>query len=131
MERLKELFHRFKLYVFGVRFFEQINLDEAVLVKTAVYQIDEDHSVTFSFYKTASRDLFMKQGRISSVPYDSYIVTAKFSEDFPHYVRKYEERRIVFNGKANKLRRNEKATLELLLDIYLDYLKAAFVREER
>lgn len=131
MERLKELFHRFKLYVFGVRFFEQINLDEAIFIKAAEYLIDEKHAITFRFYRIASRDLFMKQGRITSLPYYSYVVTATFGEGFPPYVKKYEDRRIVFNGRVNHLRRNEQAVLELLLDIYLDYLKAAFQREER
>lgn len=123
---VRELLYRTKLYLFGVRFYERVALEEAALVCETRYQIDLNHWIDFSFNRVTCEDLVLKRGRIVKCRYYSYVVEVKFSSSFPDYVKKYEDKLVFFNGNSNKFRANEKETIELILDIYLDYLRAVF-----
>lgn len=127
---VRELLYRTKLYLFGVRFYERVELEEAVLVCETRYQIDLNHWIDFSFNRVTCEDLVLKRGRIVKCRYYSYAVEVKFSSSFPNYVKKYEDKLVFFNGNSNKFRADEKETIELILDIYLDYLRAVFNLEE-
>lgn len=127
---VRELLYRIKLYLFGVRFYERVVLEEAVSLCETRYQIDLYHWIDFSFNRVACEDLLLKRGRIVKCRYYSYVVEVKFSSSFPDYVKKYEDKLVFFNGKSNKFKADEKETVELILDIYLDYLRAVFNLEE-
>lgn len=130
-EKVRELLYRVSLYLFGVRFYERLEQSNLRKVHDASYIIDDRYRIDFEFFHSHCEDIVLKKSKVSKANYESYVVVARFSEAFPEYVRKYEGKQVFFNGAYNKFRGNEQATCELILDIYLDYLKIVFNTEEK
>lgn len=124
---IKELLFRLKLYLFGVRFYGRgDDLKGIPVIYEAEYRIDEDHLVRFKFYRIECFDVVMKRGYLSRDTYPSFIVQAFLNDHFPDEVQHLNEKCFFFNGKTNSFGCSEQQTVELILDIYLDFLKTSF-----
>ncbi len=124
---IKELLFRLKLYLFGVRFYGRGgDLTGIPVIYEAEYHIDENHLVRFKFYRIECFDVVMKRGRLISESYPSFVVQAFLNDNFPDEVKDFNEKCFFFNGKINSFGCSEQQTVELILDIYLDFLKTTF-----
>lgn len=122
--KLRESLFRFKLYLTGVRFYEWFNTSDLQAVYFAEYVLPTGAQIKFSFFQLDCTDLVLKRGRLRLVHYQSYLVKADFSENFPDNVKTFDKRCFFFNGQMNRFGIDEEMTFALILDIYLDFLKA-------
>lgn len=127
---IKELLFRLKLYMFGVRFYSRGSTIDAPVIYEAEYRIDEDHFVKFKFYRIECFDVVMKRGMLIGEPYPSFVVQAFLNDHFPEEVKDFNEKCFFFNGRTNSFGCSEQQTVELILDIYLDFLKTSFKKRQ-
>lgn len=118
----KELVFRVKLYLKGVRFNERLRGNEP-LIKCITLQAGDDYEIEFKCYRETDRDKRLIRGRLDTVNYRSYFVEAVFGADAPEVFRNMKNKTIYFSGASNRFRRNEEATLDLMVDLYIDILK--------
>lgn len=126
---LREVFFRAKLYVIGIRFYQSKPADGDSLIYEAEYRIDKKHRIRFKFYSLDCQDTVLRRGKLILVPYRSYIVQAFLDNNFPEGLRHYDGRSFFFNGAVNHFRRSEQETIELIADVYLDFLKTSLQAE--
>ena len=124
---LKELTIRLRLYLFGIRFYECDDEVDHPLIREASYWLDADHRIRIHFFRVACTDIVMKSGQLVGECYTSYIVKAYFSENFPPDARAFDRRAFYFNGRLNGFAEDEAQTTELLLDVYLDFIKTSLL----
>lgn len=120
---LRELLFRLKLYLFGIRFYEQATHSDAPVVYSAEYRLDASHRINFKFFHVTCRDILMTRGSVTHEDYSSYAVQATMDATFPEDLMVYSGRSFFFNGRTNRFKKDEKQTLDLILDVYLDFLK--------
>lgn len=128
---VKELLIRLRLYLFGVRFYECGYVFDHPLVQEAEYRIDSEHRVRVQFFRVECSDIIMKGGELIGDCYVSYIVKGRFDSNFPQDVRMFDEKAFYFNGRVNRFNEPEQQTVELLLDIYLDFVKTSLKGNSR
>ena len=122
----KELIFRLKLYLFGIRFYSRGTIVDAPLIYEANYRLDDEHYVQFKFYRIECTDIVMKRNRMYKDHYASFIVQAFLNNHFPEEVMEFNEKAFFFNGKTNSFDCSEQQTVELILDVYLDFLKMSY-----
>lgn len=123
---VRELFFRLKLYIFGIRFYISPRIENLPLIYQVEYRIDSEHFIRFNFYKMKCTDVTMQRGKIRNSTFDSYIVQASLDASFPEELRQYDGRCYFFNGFINGFGCSEKLTVELIVDVYLDFLKTTY-----
>jgi hypothetical protein len=131
---LRELLFRLKLYYLGIRFYEATPLMTHPVIHQTSYLFD-DVTVHVSFKRIPCRDLVLKRGKLSSEEYHSYAVIAAFDREELNRLENREalarlefiqNKAFFFNGHYNKLGLGEKRRLELITDVYMDFLSATF-----
>lgn len=127
---IKELLFRLKLYVFGVRFYSRGSAIDAPVIYEAEYRIDEEHFVKFKFYRIECFDVVMKRGMLIGESYPSFVVQAFLNDRFPEEIKDFNEKCFFFNGRTNSFGCSEQQSVELILDIYLDFLKTSFKKRQ-
>lgn len=120
---VKEILFRLKLYLLGIRFYESKGVGDNPLVYEAEYRIDKSHTIKFKFYRVECTDMILRRGHLVEEQYKSFIVQAFLDDRFPLKLRGFDTRSFFFNGKTNDFGKSEQETLELILDVYLDFLK--------
>ncbi len=126
MRRLNELFFRFKLYVFGVRFYKRVLNTETPKVFESTYHIGSKFIVHFKLNRMSCMDLVLRRGSIVSEAYHSYEITARFEGEVPNSLHQLDDQSFFFNGRVNSFGKEEQ-TLDLIAEIYLDFIKTRYV----
>lgn len=127
---LGEVLFRLKLYLLGIRFYEQNTQLPQQPIREAEFYLSPRHRIRFKFYRIDCIDIIMKRGKLVGEPYPSYAVQANMDETFPDDVRAYSGRSFFFNGRANGFRPSETLTIELILDVYMDFLRTSLEKHE-
>jgi len=130
MSIVHEILFRLKLFIFGVTFYEQAKSTGPVLISEATYNLISGHSIVFKFYRVECYDTTLRRNSIFEEAYDSYIVEAHTSPDFPDDPHFFNGKRFFFNGVRNGFGRSSKLNVERILDIYLDYLRLRYESKE-
>ena len=125
---LREMLFRLKLYLFGIRFYEQAAHGKAEVIYEAEYRLDSAHRIIFRFYRIECFEILMKRGELIGEAYPSYAVVAELDPTFPESLRAFSGRRFFFNGRINGFKAPERQTLDLILDVYLDFLRNSFLK---
>lgn len=128
---LGETLFRLKLYLFGIRFYERPQLAEVAPIHEAEYRLDHEKRIHFKFYRVLCNDTILKRGRLVSDSYASYVVQAFLNDQFSPELRAFNGKNFFFNGVTNDFFRSEKRTVELILDVYLDFLKSSVEMSEK
>lgn len=127
---LKELLFRIKLFYLGIRFYEVVSQEQFTSIHETTYTF-EDAEVHVSFKRIPCRDLMLKRGRLSTEDYNSYAVLAKFNldelekrmnADVLTQLKFLNNKAFFFNGHYNRLGMNERRLLELITDVYMDFI---------
>lgn len=126
---LQEVFLRLKLFVFGVRFYERGNTKDVPVIREAEYRIDKQHRIRFKFSKVECFDISMRRNHLTREGYSSFIVQAFLDESFPDNIRVFDGKSFFFNGMTNNFSQSDERTMELILDVYLDFLKKSLDKE--
>lgn len=128
----RELWFRMKLYYLGIRFYEVTTPESFPIVHDTSYMFD-DVTVHVSFKRIPCRDLVLKRGKLTAEEYSSYAIMATFDED---ELDRIDNRSVVeqlsflsnkaffFNGHYNRLGIGERRKLELITDVYMDFISA-------
>lgn len=128
---LKEILFRFRLYLTGIRFYEQKTDTEAPVIYEAEYRLDSEHRIKFKFYRVQCIDIILKRGKLVGEDYPSFVVQAFLDENFPEELRKFNQKSFFFNGRINSFGYSEQQSVELILDVYLDFLKTSLASVEK
>lgn len=127
---IKELLFRIKLYYLGIRFYEVIKDDQFPAIHETTHKF-EDISVQVSFKRVPCRDLVLKRGSLSTEDYNSYAVLATFDtteretlidEKILSQMQFLNNKAFFFNGHYNRLEMTERRKLELITDVYMDFI---------
>lgn len=125
-----ELWFRIKLYYFGIHFYEVKSHEGYETIHDASYMFDEV-AVRVAFKRIPCQDLVLKKGKLMTADYDSYAIMATFSEEDLSRIDNVEVRKqldslqnkaFFFNGYHNRLGIGERRKLELITDVYMDFL---------
>ena len=127
---IKELLFRIKLYYLGIRFYEGSSQEQSPAIHETTHKF-EDISVQVSFKRVPCRDLVLKRGQLSTEDYNSYAVLATF--DISEFEKTTDEKILTqmkflnnkaffFNGHYNRLGMSERHKLELITDVYMDFI---------
>lgn len=139
VEDLKQLFFRFKLYLFGVRFYEVLTKPDSKLIYRTEFNIQDTFYLEIMFYRAECTDYLLKRGTLSTQDYNSYLITSNVRPmsasvgkmpDIPNYIALLNSRSFFFNGFFNKMGLSEKSLLETITDIYLDFVELTFKNYE-
>jgi len=122
---LTELFFRLKLFIVGIHFYQSKPGEGDSLIYEAEYRLDREHRIRFKFYSVNCKDTILRRGKLHVFKYRSYIVQAFLNNTFPDDMRFYDGKSFFFNGATNHFRRSEQETIELITDVYLDFLKTS------
>lgn len=128
---VKEILFRLRLYLTGIRFYEQVTDVNAPVIYEAEYRLDSNHRIKFKFYRVQCIDIVLKRGKLVGEDYASFVVQAFLDENFPDELRKFNEKSFFFNGKINSFGYSEQQSVELILDVYLDFLKSSLAEAEK
>lgn len=120
---MKLLLFRLYLYFAGVRFYRTTVVPKSPEFKTALFEMVGGKNVEFFFYREEGEDLIYRQGRIHRERFVGYVIQARFNEDFPEILYKYNNLKFFFNIN-NLLRVSEEDISKVLLSIYMDFLKS-------
>ena len=123
MYMLREMAFRLKLYFVGVRFYEAHLSDDPTVCEVDC-NINRDFTIHFKFQKVTCSDYVLRQGHLLCQCYSSYIVTASFTKSCPQPMLYLNNKPFFFNGAFNNFGIEEERTLQLIADIYLDFLKS-------
>jgi hypothetical protein len=121
---VKELAFRFKLYLLGVRFYESHYNPSWQEVYRQTLKVGHRLTISLIFQKVPCSDFVLRRSSLNTENYSSYVVTAHFSAEVPQALQTLEDRPFFFNGRYNDFGVEERWTLELISDIYLDFLKS-------
>lgn len=124
-EIMSELFFRLKLYLFGIRFYERPQFTASDPIYEAEYRLDEEKRIKFKFFRVACSDIILKRGKVTTEEYASYVVQAFLSETFTHEMQVFDGKSFFFNGMSNDFFSSNQRTVELILDVYMDFLKSS------
>lgn len=129
---IKEGLLRAKLYFFGVRFYEWVDVSECRPVHEVEYFLDNKYRVRFVIYQIECVDLVLRQGSLVGDIYSSFIVRAYFSDEetLPQALRLINKKSYYFNGQMNEFGKDNEAVLSLLCDVYLDMIYAQLKKEK-
>lgn len=129
-----EMWFRLKLYFLGIRFYEVTECKKHLSIYETTYRL-EDLDIHFSFQRVPCSDLVLKRGRLRTDNYNSYTITATFDQRellsseyqmvFKH-LSMLKDKAFFFNGHHNKLGLEETKKLELITDIYIDFISEVF-----
>lgn len=124
---LKSIF--FKLFVFlkGVKFFKYDTPLQQREFKKAVFETVGDHRLEFLFYKQVAEDLIYKRGRVTRQSFVGYVVQLKVDEKLPAEIFKYNNLKFFFKNHSYFVK-DENQIANLLLKIYLDYIRKEMVK---
>lgn len=117
-----ELIYRFTLYMGGVRFHDWKHIHRTPPIDKRKFRIQHRYEVEFLIYRQACDDHVLLRGKLTDEHYDSYMVKAIFSGDFPANIEHLNRRTLYFNGKINRFAGPEKWTINTLVELYIDYL---------
>lgn len=120
----------FRLYLFhrGIRFYRTDATPRTTQFKTAVFKTVGDHVVEFHFYREACEDLIYKHGRINSEKFIGYVIQTKLDQNLPEKLYCYNNLKFFFNSN-NWIFKDDKLICDVLLNIYLDYLKSELKKQ--
>lgn len=132
LKNIKELLLRAKLYFFGVRFYEWVDVSECIPVHEVEYFLDSKYHVRFVIYQIECVDLVLRQGSLVGDSYSSFIVRAYFSneETLPQTLKLMNKKSYYFNGQMNEFGKDNEAILSLLSDVYLDMIDSQLKKEK-
>ena len=130
---VKEGLLRAKLYFFGVRFYEWVDVSECHPVHEVEYFLDNQYRVRFIIYQIECVDLVLRQGSLVGDTYSSFIVRAHFSDEetLPQALKLINKKSYYFNGQMNEFGKDNEAILSLLSDVYLDMIYAQLKKQKR
>ena len=130
---VKEGLLRAKLYFFGLRFYEWVDVSECHPVHEVEYFLDNQYRVRFIIYQIECVDLVLRQGSLVGDTYSSFIVKAHFSneETLPQALKLMNKKSYYFNGQMNEFGKDNEAILSLLSDVYLDMIYAQLKKQKR
>lgn len=120
---LGELLFRLKLYLMGVRFYTRHDNQEKELIYEAQYRLSPTDRIEFKFFKVKCHDIVLRRGGLTTQVYSSYIVEAYFHGTVPQELTYYHGKSLFFNGMVNEFEYDDRQASELILDIYLDFIK--------
>ena len=129
---VKEGLLRAKLYFFGLRFYEWVDVSECRPVHEVEYFLDNQYRVRFIIYQIECVDLVLRQGSLVGDTYSSFIVRAHFSDEetLPQALKLMNKKSYYFNGQMNEFGKDNEAILSLLSDVYLDMIYAQLKKEK-
>lgn len=130
---IKEGLLRAKLYFFGLRFYEWVDVSECRPVHEVEYFLDNQYHVRFVIYQIECVDLVLRQGSLVGDTYSSFIVRAYFSDEetLPQALKLINKKSYYFNGQMNEFGKDNEAILSLLSDVYLDMIYAQLKKQKR
>lgn len=130
---LREGLLRAKLYFFGVRFYEWVDVSECRPVHEVEYFLDNKYHVRFIVYQIECVDFVLRQGTLVGDTYSSFIVRAYFSDEdtLPQALKLMNKKCYYFNGQMNEFGKDNEAILSLLSDVYLDMIYAQLKKEKK
>ena len=130
---VKEGLLRAKLYFFGLRFYEWVDVSECHPVHEVEYFLDNQYRVRFIIYQIECVDLVLRQGSLVGDTYSSFIVRAYFSDEetLPQALKLMNKKSYYFNGQMNEFGKDNEAILSLLSDVYLDMIYAQLKKQKR
>ncbi len=130
---VKEGLLRAKLYFFGLRFYEWVDVSECHPVHEVEYFLDNQYRVRFIIYQIECVDLVLRQGSLVGDTYSSFIVRAYFSDEetLPQALKLINKKSYYFNGQMNEFGKDNEAILSLLSDVYLDMIYAQLKKQKR
>lgn len=130
---VKEGLLRAKLYFFGLRFYEWVDVSECHPVHEVEYFLDNQYRVRFIIYQIECVDLVLRQGSLVGDTYSSFIVRAHFSDEetLPQALKLINKKSYYFNGQMNEFGKDNEAILSLLSDVYLDMIYAQLKKQKR
>lgn len=120
---IRETLFRLKLFLLGVRFYEVQKEAEEPVVYESEYSIGNLFQIKFSFRRMVCNDFVLRRGKLVAECYNSYVVVASFRGQVPDTLQRLNNRPFFFNGVYNDFGIEEHRTMELIADIYLDFLK--------
>ncbi len=118
---VKELAFRLKLMVLGVRFYEAHEAEGEVIYKCS-QQLTADVAVEFHFRMVKCSDFLLKRGELILEHYPSYTITPVFTQSIPQGLEHANNRTFFFNGKYNDFGLDVDRTIQLIADIYIDFM---------
>lgn len=118
-----ELLFRLKLLVLGVRFYEAPANMDTEPDKEVVFEVSPVTKIRLQFRKIECTDIILRRGKLTTHAYNSYVVAAFFGASLHEYAEAFNGKPYFFNGSCNGFGVHESRVLELLADIYLDFLK--------
>lgn len=123
-EIIRELLFRLKLYCFGVNFYEVKNPTETEVITETVYKLHDDSEciIHLNYSRVPCKDFLLKKGKLVEVSYNSYIITANIENCEEPFA--LDHRQFFFNSRYNNFGLPEARILELIGDIYIDFLKS-------
>lgn len=122
---LQELFFRTRLFLFGIRFYETVTAPEGELVFSHTCELGEEVSVRFNFHRVICSDFFLKRMKLTKQSYASYTITPVFITDYPPELEAINRRTFFFNSIVNGFGIDESRTLQLIADVYLDFMQGS------
>lgn len=126
----RELWFRIRLYYLGIRFYEVKGQEASPVIHDTSYTF-EDVPVHVSFKRIPCRDLMLKRGQLTTEEYNSYAVMAVFDENDLEGIADVKiktqlsflnKKAFFFNGHYNRLGIGERRKLELITDVYMDFI---------
>lgn len=126
VKRLREVIYRLKLYMLGIRFYKRELNTESPIVFEVTYHIANQFTVHFQFNRMACMDLVLRRGYLVGESYSSYEVMAVFKGNVPKSLDELNGQKFFFNGMVNNFGKEDQ-TLELIADVYLDFIKTRVV----
>jgi len=126
----REVWFRIKLYYLGIRFYEVATQESFPIVHDTSYKFD-DVTVHVRFKRIPCRDLVLKRGKLTTEEYSSYAILAAFDQEDLDRIENVQIRKqltflnnkaFFFNGHYNRLGIGERRKLELITDVYMDFI---------
>lgn len=135
----RELWFRIKLYYLGIRFYEVGCPDNFPVVHDTSYMFDEV-TVHVCFKRIPCSDLVLKRGKLTTEDYSSYAIMATFNQEDlnrienPQILERLKflsNKAFFFNGHYNRLGIIERRKLELITDVYMDFISEVIRKPEK
>ena len=133
----RELWFRIKLYYLGIHFYEVVTPETSPVMHNTSYMFD-DVTVHVSFRRIPCRDLVLKRGKLTTENYSSYAILATFDEKeldritdraVLEQLKFLSNKAFFFNGHYNRLGIGEHRKLELITDVYMDFISALIKKQ--
>jgi hypothetical protein len=120
---MKLFLFRLYLYFVGVKFYKTNSVPKSPEYKTASFEMVDGKKVEFFFYREEGEDLIYKLGGVRREEFVGYVIQARFNEELPEILYKYNNLKFFFNIN-NVLRVSEEDISKVLLSIYMDFLES-------